>query len=115
MKMKLLTLVILAMFSTTTLAQGGDSWAQCRAPNNNGSSTATTLTDPIDKDNSLWAPPMPGHGTGTPVIWQDRIFTTASKEGSMKLLAICLSKSDGKILWQKEVGVGMRRNQQSNH
>src|SRR3982751_5113407 len=81
-------------------ARGEDNWAQWRGPNFNGSSSAKDLPDKLDKQ--LWATPMPGHSNGTPIIFGDHIFTTAqAKAGG--LTALCLSKTDGKILWQKDV------------
>jgi outer membrane protein assembly factor BamB len=96
-------------------ASSGANWPQWRGPNFNGSTTATNLPDTIDRGKPLWVTPMPGHGNGTAVVWGDRIFTTASAEQSMALVCLCLNKADGKILWQKEVGVGMSRNRQNNH
>ena len=117
---RIISTVLLGVLTMGASAQnpgggGGTNWAQWRGPNFNGSTSAANLPDTIDKDKPLWVTTMPGHGNGSAVVWGDRIFTTATEEGSMNLLAICLNKADGKILWQKEVGVGMRRNQQRNH
>jgi len=108
-------MAVLGLMGLRAWAQGGENWGQWRGPNFNGSTSAGNLPDAIDKDKPLWVTPMPGHSNATPVVWGDRIFTTASENGSMKLLAICLSKADGKVLWQKDIGTGIRKNQQSNH
>src|SRR5436309_14078260 len=45
---------------------------------------------------------MPGHSNRTPVIYGNHIFTTAQAKAGA-LTTLCLSKADGKILWQKDV------------
>jgi outer membrane protein assembly factor BamB len=84
-------------------------------------------------DNILWKTPLPSWGAATPIIWGDRVFITSPSKsepkpepeqkpteeqtqterrrrrrpaldpGGPKLLLICLSKKDGKILWEREL------------
>jgi len=79
-----------------------ENWPQWRGPNFNGSTTAANLPDKIAKEDALWSAVMPGHSNGTPIVWGDRIFTTAQQMDG-KLIALCLSRKDGKIAWQKDV------------
>jgi len=95
-------------------AQDSANWSQWRGPTYNGAGSAKNLPDKLDKATALWSTPMPGHSNGTPVIHGDRIFTTASANDSMKLMAICLNKADGKVLWQHEVGDGFVKNSRNN-
>src|SRR5215212_9575458 len=89
----------------------GNSWPQWRGPFLNGSSTATGLPDKLDKDKNLaWSVPLPGPGSGTPIVWENRIFVSALDAQSKKLLALCLDRSNGATLWRKEVGVGFTSN-----
>jgi outer membrane protein assembly factor BamB len=81
-------------------AKAEANWPQWRGPNFNGSSPATNLPEKVDKDQALWSTPIPGHSNGTPIVYGDRIFVTAYQP---QLVCYCLSKKDGKILWQKEV------------
>jgi outer membrane protein assembly factor BamB len=106
---------VVAMGASAEEPSGGANWPQWRGPNFNGFTSATNLPQTIDKSAPLWVANMPGHGNGTPIVWGDRFFTTATQDQSMALLAICLNKADGKVLWQKEVGVGTNRNRQNNH
>ncbi|HEY7117568.1 MAG TPA: PQQ-binding-like beta-propeller repeat protein [Tepidisphaeraceae bacterium] len=77
-------------------------WPQWRGPNYNGSTSATNLPDKIAREDALWSTPMPGHSNGTPIIWGDRIFTTAQQRDG-KLVALCVSRTDGKIVWQRDI------------
>jgi outer membrane protein assembly factor BamB len=79
-----------------------ENWAQWRGPHFNGSTEAKNLPDKIAKEDALWSTQMPGHSNGTPIVWGDRVFTTAQQKDG-KLVAIALSKADGKILWQKDI------------
>jgi len=89
-------------------------WAQWRGPTFNGASEAKNLPEKLTKEQALWSTPMAGHSNGTAVVFGDKIFTTASAKDSMKLSAVCLSKSDGKILWQKEIGDGYVKNSKND-
>ena len=41
-------------------------------------------------------------------------FSTGIDDQSKKLLATCLARKDGSILWQKEVGIGFQQNDRNN-
>ncbi len=67
-----------------------------------------------DEKNVIWKLPLVGAGTSSPVVFGDRIFVTLhtgygtgqGESGAMsnlKRFVICVSRSDGKILWRKEV------------
>jgi outer membrane protein assembly factor BamB len=101
--MRILRMMIgLAVLGMLLPARGEENWAQWRGPNFNGSSSAKDLPETLSASDALWSTAMPGHSNGTPIVFGDRIFTTAQR-GDGKLLAICLAKKDGKILWQKEI------------
>src|SRR5262245_15278640 len=46
--------------------------------------------------NVVWKTPMPGYGVSHPVPLGERLFTC-----SEPATLLCLSRTDGKILWQK--------------
>ena len=96
-------------------ATGGGEWQQWRGPNFNGSSAAKNLPDKFDDEtNVLWSTEMPGPSAGTPVIAGDRVFVSTLDSASKKLVAMCLSRADGTIVWQKEVGNGFQQNERNN-
>jgi len=57
-------------------------------------------------ENIKWVAKMPGRGASTPVVWDDRVFVTAVEPGSERLWALCLSRSDGQVLWRHSPGTG---------
>ena len=96
-------------------AEGGANWPQWRGPALNGSSTATGLPDKLDRSANLaWSAKMPGAGAGTPIVWGERVFVSSLDDQSRKLVALCLDRKDGKVLWRKEVGLGFQANQRNN-
>lgn len=78
-------------------------WAQWRGPHFNGSSDETDL--PADFDAVRWSAPMPGPGAATPVVVADRVFVSSYDSGSRQVVAICLDRLDGNIIWQKKMGL----------
>lgn len=53
-----------------------------------------------------WKTEVPGEGNSSPVVWDDFIFLTSALEDSdpAKLAILAFSRSDGRQLWQLEVG-----------
>lgn len=113
-------LVGLALFVLTTaasVARAGDAksqWQQWRGPYFNGSSDAKHLPDKLDASTQLWSTALPGPSAGTPVVCNDRVFVSVLDKSSKKLLAMCLGRADGRILWSKEVGEGAYKNERNN-
>jgi outer membrane protein assembly factor BamB len=93
--------------STIAFSQGESSWQQWRGPAFNGSSTATGLpTIWSSTHNISWKTPLPGGAGSTPIISGERVFLTSLDNESKDLLAFCLNRKDGAILWKKVVGIG---------
>ena len=49
-----------------------------------------------------WKVPLPGVGHSSPVAWGGKIFVTAADKATGKRMVLCLSATDGKILWSRE-------------
>jgi len=96
----------IALGALAIAAHAANDWPQWRGPALNGSSEATNLPDTLDVNKNLaWQIKLPGTGSATPVFVGDRLFVSCWNEDSKKMLAVCLSRTDGKTLWQKEVGL----------
>ena len=108
------TVVLSLAAAVFTLPAAAQHWPQWRGPKHNGSSEAKDLPESLDKASALWSAPLPGSGAGTPVVWEHRIFVSALDQQSQKLLAICLDRKDGRVLWRKEVGQGNFTNRRNN-
>src|SRR5438128_1846327 len=96
---------LLGLLAIPAAAAEPNNWGQWRGPNFNGSTAATGLPDQVSAESALWSTPIPGHSNGTPIVWDDKVFVTSQTKPAGKLTAFCLSRKDGKILWQNEVGL----------
>jgi outer membrane protein assembly factor BamB len=90
-------------------------WPQFRGPGGNG--TASDRNLPVRwsaTENVAWKTDLPGHGTSSPIVWEDKIFLTCysgygldeSDPGDETRLVrhlVCLARDGGKILWTADV------------
>ncbi|MEM1297483.1 MAG: PQQ-binding-like beta-propeller repeat protein, partial [Verrucomicrobiota bacterium] len=100
---------------------------QWRGPENNGvSRTANPPLTWSETSNLRWKISVPGHGTGTPIVWGEKVFvTTAVNTGQVdpslpkpeeqpdrvfeikfpntkfEMILLCYDRQTGKPLWQK--------------
>jgi outer membrane protein assembly factor BamB len=126
-----LNLVLLACVSTTLCAQN-NAWPQWRGPL--GIGVAPTANPPLkwsETENVKWKVAIPGKGTSTPAVWNDKIFVLAAIPTGKKLepatppggqaadaatqrrgrgekpsefyefALLCLDRANGKTLWKK--------------
>src|SRR5438034_11634598 len=80
-----------------------EDWPQWRGPHFNGSSNESNLPESLEPKSAAWATDLPGSGSGTPVVFGDRIYLSALDKNSKKLLALCLNRADGKMLASHEL------------
>ncbi len=82
-------------------------WAQWRGPDFNGSAVASGLPTDFDKKKQVeWVSELPGVGASTPIVVGTRIFLTSVDQSAGTLLALCLDRESGELLWQKQAGSG---------
>ena len=86
-----------------TLQKGSTRWTGFRG--NQGSSHTFATHLPLtwgETENIAWTTKLPGYGQSSPVVWDGKIFVTAS-EGQMKetLVVLCIEVTTGEILWTK--------------
>ncbi|MHC5059103.1 MAG: outer membrane protein assembly factor BamB family protein [Planctomycetota bacterium] len=80
-------------------------WPQWRGPLMNGSSAETGLPTTFSRtENVLWRAAMPGPGSGTPVVWGDRVFVSSTDSRTKGLVALCYDVRTGRLLWRRETG-----------
>lgn len=104
-------LVVLASLASHARA---NNWSQWRGPSLNGSAVVTGLPDKLDPKDALWTLTMPGHGSNTPIIFEDKLFISSLDSQTQKLMGICVDNKTGKIIWKKELGDGFIQNQRNN-
>jgi outer membrane protein assembly factor BamB len=92
-----------------------ENWPHWRGPLFNGSTIQKGLPETFSKtENVLWVTPMPGPAAATPIIWGSRVFISSVDQNKRLLLAMCLDRADGKVLWQKEIGTRIYIDTRSN-
>ncbi|MBT3201994.1 MAG: PQQ-like beta-propeller repeat protein [Phycisphaerales bacterium] len=97
--------IMLGVLAVAMLCGSGraENWAQWRGPNMDGTSNEKNLPTTWSKtENIAWSTAMPGFTASTPIIWGDRVFTTAGDKKDLH--AICLDAKSGKILWSDKTG-----------
>jgi len=96
--------VILSLIVLTEARAGGDSnWPQFRGPGaggvSDGKPTATTWNVESGEDIA-WKTDLPGLGLSSPIVWNDRVFSTSSDGARQQdLHVVALSLDSGKPLW----------------
>lgn len=97
-------LILLAALAASACAEFWPCW---RGPFFNGSTEAEGLPATWSKtENVAWVTPLPGRSAATPAVWGDRVFVSAVKDQTRDLLAICIDRKNGRVLWRRKLGVG---------
>jgi len=90
------------------------SWTNWRGPNYNGSQAEeVSLPEKFGPDKGVkWKCTLPGSSAATPIIDAKRVFLSSVDLGSGSgnsmggLVALCVDRFTGKVLWQKNAGSG---------
>src|SRR5262245_24987058 len=81
--------------------EGAKYWSRWRGPSGQGDVPAGQYTDRWSaSDRVQWKVAVPGRGNSSPIVWGDRIFLTAAREGGSKLSMLAYARADGKLLWE---------------
>lgn len=100
----LLCVAVLSPAAAPAAETADTNWAQWRGPHFDGSSDAKNLPAEFSRSkNLLWESKLPGNSNGTPIIFGDRVFTTAI-DADRKMSCHCLDRKTGKELWSKPIG-----------
>lgn len=91
--------------TTAGAALAGDAgpahWPNWRGPSATGSTSVGDYPVRWTLDSVTWKLSLPGKGSSSPVVWQDRIFLTTPADGEDAVMALDLT---GKVLWQTKLG-----------
>ncbi|TWU60741.1 outer membrane biogenesis protein BamB [Rubripirellula tenax] len=107
--MRSLVSVTLLMVAFSVSASA-DNWAHWRGPDGNG--VALDATPPVKwsaTENVKWKVAVPGAGSGSPVVWEDRVFVTSGvptgkssgRLPELDFVTFCFHRADGKLLWKQ--------------
>ncbi len=95
-----------ALLATVLPAAGAEQhWPRFRGPTGQGITGAKGLPTTWDKNgtNIVWRRAVPGLGNSSPIVWGERIFVTSATEDGGTRSVHCFRRSDGKLLWTREV------------
>ena len=116
-----LALVALCVFDPDLAAQKGADqfWAQWRGPRITGvSKRADPPLEWSETTNVRWKIEVPGRGSGTPVVWGDRLFVLTAvpkgldaaaaheprgmgPRGAHRYVVMAINRKDGTVLWER--------------
>ena len=113
MRLFISSVLFVAMFPCPSMA---DNWAHWRGPTGNG--VATNAQPPVQwssTKNVKWKVAIPGRGSGSPVIWAQRVFVVTAVPvdndgdtvGLPKLAfkIVCFDRGNGQLLWERTATV----------
>jgi outer membrane protein assembly factor BamB len=91
-----------------------DDWGHWRGPTGNGASLdATPPTVWSATENVKWKTELPGRGSGSPVVWKNRVFVTSAipadddrlrRSGELprlKFVVFCIDRDSGELVWER--------------
>lgn len=102
------------LLTCSAISIGAANWPHWRGPTGNG--VAPEARPPVNwsaTENIKWKVPVPGRGSGSPVVWEDRIFVTSAvapdgKRGfdgqtlsELAFQVFCFDRGTGKLRWKR--------------
>lgn len=97
----LFTIAILGL--ATSAAQAETRWPRWRGPRGDGHSTELGLPVTWDQGAVAWRIALEAEGESSPILWDDQMFITATRDGGRQRLILSLDRRDGNVLWQKTI------------
>ncbi len=94
-----------------------DHWPAWRGPEASGIAPNGSPPIHFGPDHHVrWRVAVPGSGNSSPVVWGDRILLTTALDGMEPptLAVLCFDRTNGRLLWQSEVGPARGRTHTKN-
>src|SRR4051794_20775326 len=102
MRLSTLAAIGLMLFGFQAVEGASENWPQWRGPHATGVAAAGDYPVKFSPTEGVeWKVELPGRGTSTPSVWEDRIFVTAPIDGEDGILCYDMQ---GKELWRKKLG-----------
>ena len=97
----LIVVTCIACLGTLAVAQENQ-WTRFRGPNGTGISDARTIPTQWTNADYNWIEKVPGTGSSSPVVWQDRLFLTCVDKGTATRSVLCIDTGNGQIRWRRD-------------
>ncbi len=88
-------------FGSLSFLSAEPDWSSWRGPTGDGHSTDESLPTEWSPDDVEWKTPLKGEGQSSPCVWGEHIFLTRSDNRGAERYVFCVSRRDGRILWEK--------------
>ncbi len=99
-------------FGLMSSAANAENWSHWRGPTGNGAAAqGNPPTEWSETKNVKWKVEIPGKGSGSPVVWDDRVFVVSAvpSDGtenagsleSLDFMVYCFNRKDGNLLWKQ--------------
>lgn len=82
-------------------------WGHWRGMAGNGVAEAQPPIQFSDTENVRWKAEIPGRGSGSPAVWEERVFVTSAvpsedgPSGQLAFQTFCFDRAKGELLWQQ--------------
>ena len=96
----LAALAIISLLLVSIVSAG--QWPRFRGPNGQGISDAKTIPVKWTQSDCDWRIELPGGGPSSPVVWDDKVFTTCAEASTPKGILVAVDVRTGQMLWKKE-------------
>ena len=99
--------LLLSLSLAVTASATSQDWPNWRGPRHDGSSSVEGLPTDFDTEKRvLWQLPLPGPGASTPIVVGDHVFLSSTDLEANQLIALCIDRHSGNIVWRREAGSG---------
>ena len=87
--------------------EGGRYWPRWRGPSGQGVVEGAGYPDTWSATTNVqWTTAVPGSGSSSPIVWDDRIFLTTSRSDGRRVSVLSFSRSTGELLWETDAPTG---------
>ena len=89
-------------------------WTRFRGDNGSGLALNAQLPQQWTESDYAWKIDLPGVGSNSPIVWDDRVFLTSSDPETAELTIACFSTKDGSALWQQKYASAKHKQHRNN-
>jgi len=94
-------LLALAFLASPALSKADAFWPRFRGPAGTGIASGKSIPPAWTESDLNWKVPLPGTGHSSPVVWGEKVFLTCAENKTGAVIAVCLRRTDGSLLWKR--------------